>query len=108
MGKLEFEGKSIFVRLDQKSRSGRVCFAGIELTPREIEILSLRGQGRNNKEAARVLGISYHTLKNTLVVASKRNGMTIAGMAAKAFNAGILSPIGAEGLRELITQGKKV
>ncbi len=33
------------------------------LTPREIEILTAIGEGKSNKEAARALGISAHTVK---------------------------------------------
>lgn len=35
----------------------------IPLTPREIEVLGALGNGMTNKEAARVLGISPHTVK---------------------------------------------
>ncbi|MBV9747244.1 MAG: helix-turn-helix transcriptional regulator [Acetobacteraceae bacterium] len=33
------------------------------LTPREIEVLALVGDGHSNKAAARRLGISQHTVK---------------------------------------------
>jgi len=33
------------------------------LTPREVEILTAIGEGKSNKEAARALGISAHTVK---------------------------------------------
>lgn len=35
----------------------------VELTPREIEVLTALGNGLSNKEAARRLGISPHTVK---------------------------------------------
>jgi DNA-binding NarL/FixJ family response regulator len=44
-------------------RSFREQDAGPLLTPREIEVLAALGDGLSNKEAARRLGISQHTVK---------------------------------------------
>jgi non-specific serine/threonine protein kinase len=38
----------------------------VDLTPREVEVLHLVGQGRSNKDAARALGLSVRTVENHL------------------------------------------
>jgi two-component system, NarL family, nitrate/nitrite response regulator NarL len=46
------------------------------LTPREIEILAAIGEGDSNKEAARRLGISAHTVKFHLEAIFRKLGAT--------------------------------
>jgi DNA-binding CsgD family transcriptional regulator len=48
----------------------------ILLTPREIEILAAIGEGDSNKEAARRLGISAHTVKFHLEAIFQKLGAT--------------------------------
>jgi DNA-binding NarL/FixJ family response regulator len=58
----------LVVRATGAAAVGAPGFRAVEddtpaLTPREVEILSLVGQGLTNKSAARRLGISVHTVK---------------------------------------------
>ncbi len=46
------------------------------LTPREVEVLAAIGQGLSNKEVARRLGISAHTVKFHLEAAFRKLGAT--------------------------------
>lgn len=49
---------------------------GVELTPRELEVISLIRQGLANKQIARRLGISERTVKSHLTSAFVRIGAT--------------------------------
>ena len=61
------------------------------LTPREIEILSALGEGLSNKEVARALGISAHTVKFHLeTIFRKLNVTSRAEAVAKGLRQGIL------------------
>jgi DNA-binding NarL/FixJ family response regulator len=61
------------------------------LTPREVEILSALGEGLSNKEAARALGISAHTVKFHLETIFRKLGATSRAEAvAKGLRQGIL------------------
>ena len=46
------------------------------LTPREVEILALLGDGASNKAVARRLGISAHTVKFHLEAVFRKLGVT--------------------------------
>ena len=61
------------------------------LTPRETEILTLVGQGMSNKEAARALGISVHTVKFHLeALFSKLDATSRAEAVAKGLRGGVI------------------
>jgi two-component system, NarL family, nitrate/nitrite response regulator NarL len=61
------------------------------LTPREAEILTLVGQGMSNKEAARELGISVHTVKFHLeALFTKLDATSRAEAVAKGLRGGII------------------
>lgn len=61
------------------------------LTPREAEILSLVGQGMSNKEIARALGISVHTVKFHLeALFSKLEATSRAEAVAKGLRGGVI------------------
>ena len=61
------------------------------LTPREVEILSLVGQGMTNKAVARRLGISVHTVKFHLeALFSKLDATSRAGAVAKGLRGGVI------------------
>jgi DNA-binding NarL/FixJ family response regulator len=61
------------------------------LTPREIEILSAVGEGMSNKEVARRLGISGHTVKFHLeAVFAKLDAATRAEAVAKGLRRGLI------------------
>jgi DNA-binding NarL/FixJ family response regulator len=45
------------------SRDRQSAAGGIELTPRELDVLALMAEGASNKMIARQLGISVHTVK---------------------------------------------
>ena len=42
----------------------KLCRRDQSITRREVQVLNLIAQGKNNKDIAQVLGIAYHTLKN--------------------------------------------
>src|SRR5689334_3278894 len=61
------------------------------LTPREAEILTLVGQGMSNKEVARALGISVHTVKFHLeALFAKLDATSRAEAVAKGLRDGII------------------
>ncbi len=61
------------------------------LTPREVEILTALGEGLSNKEVARELGISAHTVKFHLeTIFRKLNVTSRAEAVAKGLRQGIL------------------
>ncbi|HLY90132.1 MAG TPA: response regulator transcription factor [Acetobacteraceae bacterium] len=61
------------------------------LTPREAEILALVGQGMSNKEAARALGISVHTVKFHLeALFTKLDATSRAEAVAKGLRGGVI------------------
>ena len=55
----EVAGVAIVSRDQQKARDA----TDIELTPRELDVLTLLAEGASNKTIARQLGISVHTAK---------------------------------------------
>jgi two-component system, NarL family, nitrate/nitrite response regulator NarL len=61
------------------------------LTPREAEILTLVGQGMSNKQAARQLGISIHTVKFHLeALFAKLEATSRAEAVAKGLRGGVI------------------
>lgn len=46
-----------------RERHSTASLGGIELTPRELDVLALMAEGASNKLIARQLGISVHTVK---------------------------------------------
>ncbi|MET0325997.1 MAG: response regulator transcription factor [Ilumatobacteraceae bacterium] len=60
------------VLLDQRRRQGRAD----DLTPREVEVLQLVGQGMANKQIARRLGIGERTVKAHLTSVFQRLGVS--------------------------------
>ncbi len=61
------------------------------LTPREAEILTLVGQGMSNKEVARALGISVHTVKFHLeALFNKLEATSRAEAVAKGLRGGVI------------------
>jgi DNA-binding NarL/FixJ family response regulator len=60
------------VLLDQRRRQGRAD----DLTPREVEVLQLVGQGMANKQIARRMGIGERTVKAHLTSVFQRLGVS--------------------------------
>ena len=61
------------------------------LTPREVEVLSLVGQGLTNKAVARRLGISVHTVKFHLeALFAKLEATSRAEAVAKGLRGGVI------------------
>jgi DNA-binding CsgD family transcriptional regulator len=56
-------GEAATVRLVSPDRRQESEASGIELTPREFDVLALLAEGASNKDIARRLGISVHTAK---------------------------------------------
>jgi DNA-binding CsgD family transcriptional regulator len=56
-------GEAATVKLVSPDRRGAAETSGIELTPRELDVLALLAEGASNKDIARRLGISVHTAK---------------------------------------------
>lgn len=51
------------VAIVSRNREGTNEPVGVDLTPRELDVLSLLAEGASNKSIARQLGISVHTAK---------------------------------------------
>jgi DNA-binding NarL/FixJ family response regulator len=67
--------------------------AGVTLTSRQKQVLSLIAQGRSNKEIARVLGLTERTIKFHVAGIFARLGASSRTQAlAKAFALGIVEP----------------
>jgi DNA-binding CsgD family transcriptional regulator len=61
--RLAAAGEAATVRLVSPDRRDEAETSGIELTPRELDVLALLAEGASNKDIARRLGISVHTAK---------------------------------------------
>lgn len=56
-------GEAATVAIISRNREGANEPVGVDLTPRELDVLSLLAEGASNKSIARQLGISVHTAK---------------------------------------------
>ena len=56
-------GEAATVKLVSPDRREESEVSGIDLTPRELDVLALLAEGASNKDIARRLGISVHTAK---------------------------------------------
>ena len=56
-------GEAATVKLVSPDRREESDTSGIDLTPRELDVLALLAEGASNKDIARRLGISVHTAK---------------------------------------------
>jgi DNA-binding CsgD family transcriptional regulator len=61
--RLAAAGEAATVKLVSHDRRDEAETSGIELTPRELDVLALLAEGASNKDIARRLGISVHTAK---------------------------------------------
>ena len=61
--RLAARGEAAAVVVSSRDRQSAVEPSGIELTPRERDVLTLVAEGASNKTIARRLGISVHTAK---------------------------------------------
>jgi DNA-binding CsgD family transcriptional regulator len=61
--RLAATGEAATVKLVAPDRREESETSGIELTPRELDVLALLAEGASNKDIARRLGISVHTAK---------------------------------------------
>ena len=61
--RLAAAGEAAAVKLVSPERRDEAEASGIELTPRELDVLALLAEGASNKDIARRLGISVHTAK---------------------------------------------
>jgi DNA-binding CsgD family transcriptional regulator len=61
--RLAARGEAAAVVVSSRDRQSAVEPSGIELTPRERDVLALVAEGASNKTIARRLGISVHTAK---------------------------------------------
>jgi DNA-binding CsgD family transcriptional regulator len=61
--RLAAPGETTDVAIVRRNTSARTEPADIELTPRELDVLTLMAEGASNKAIARQLGISVHTAK---------------------------------------------
>jgi len=61
--RLATPGEVADVAIVSRAQRGATEATDIELTPRELDVLSLLAEGASNKTIARQLGISVHTAK---------------------------------------------
>jgi DNA-binding CsgD family transcriptional regulator len=61
--RLAAPGEPATVTVAPGTRQGNVEVHGLDLTPRELDVLTLLAEGASNKTIAKQLGISVHTAK---------------------------------------------
>ena len=61
--RLAAPGEPAAVTVTSRNRQGSVELHGFDLTPRELDVLTLLAEGASNKTIAKQLGISVHTAK---------------------------------------------
>jgi len=61
--RLAAPGEPATVTVASRNRQGNVELHGFDLTPRELDVLTLLAEGASNKTIAKQLGISAHTVK---------------------------------------------
>jgi DNA-binding NarL/FixJ family response regulator len=61
--RLAAPGEPAAVTVVSRDRQGSVELHGFDLTPRELDVLTLLAEGASNKTIAKQLGISVHTAK---------------------------------------------
>ena len=61
--RLAVPGEPAAVTLVSPNRQSSVELRGFDLTPRELDVLTLLAEGASNKTIAKQLGISVHTAK---------------------------------------------
>jgi len=61
--RLAAPGEAAVVKLVSPEASEESQAHGVDLTPRELDVLTLLAEGASNKDIARQLGISVHTAK---------------------------------------------
>jgi DNA-binding CsgD family transcriptional regulator len=83
---------------DWKQRFSEGTAAGIGLSVRELEVLTLVAQGKSNKEIARALSISIRTAQNHLANMFRKLDLNDrVAVALYAINVGIAQPSAAKG-----------
>jgi DNA-binding NarL/FixJ family response regulator len=84
--------EDLFDRLERSiARGADGANNGNVLTPREIDVLRLISQGKNNREAAEVLGLSEHTVhRHVSNILTKLNLPSRAAAVAHASQHGLL------------------
>ena len=61
--RLAAPGETAEVTVMSRNRQSRAELRGFDLTPRELDVLTLLAEGVSNKTIAKQLGISVHTAK---------------------------------------------